>query len=69
MRVSTENIVQLESCRVGRSAVDTIHGIPLQRPLQGSGFSARKQTVAEHHVQLCISNRIGESLTWCQQMH
>lgn len=47
MRVSTGKIVQLESCWVGRGAVEIIHGIPLQRPLQGSGFSARKQTVAE----------------------
>jgi hypothetical protein len=69
MRVCTENIVQLESCWVGRGAVEIIHGIPLQRPLHGSGFSARKQTVAEQHVQLCISNKIGESPMWCQQMH
>jgi hypothetical protein len=43
MRVSTENIVQSESCWVGRGAVEIIHGIPLQRPIQGSGFSARMQ--------------------------
>jgi hypothetical protein len=62
MRVSTENIVQLESCWVGRGAVEIIHGIPLQRLLQGRGFSARKQTVAEQQVQLCISNKTGQSL-------
>jgi hypothetical protein len=69
MRVSTGNIVHLESCWEGRGALEIIHGIPFQRLLKGSGFSARKQTVAEQHVQLCISNKIGESLMWCQQMH
>ena len=64
-----KKIIHLESCWVGRGAVNIIHGIPLQRPLQGSGFSARKQTVAEQHVHLCISNKIGENLTCCQQMH
>jgi len=30
MRVSTENIIHLDSCWVGRGALEIIHGIPLQ---------------------------------------